>query len=172
VPNRSGGLTGATFVYRLQKITTNIAVTDLQQIWLTGVGTVSDDSIMVETLYVNSGGTFGDDFDPNEILNNDWGSLLIDFNGCHTAAMSYSSKLEFNAEAFGSGGYPISRIAMNPPARVCEETGFDNIENNHWMAGSFYGGVDRNGEGFIIDLLEDDRAVVTWYTYLPTEPCL
>lgn len=169
VTNRSGGLAGATYVYRLQKTSTTTIITDLKQAWVTGVGTVNDLSVTVENITVTSGGAFGDEFNPDDIQNFVWGDLLIEFTGCHTADMTYTSNIKFNAVPFGSGGYPVTRLAMNPPARVCDDMGVENVNNNHWMAGAFYGGPDRNGEGFTIEVLENDRAIVTWYTYLPKQ---
>ncbi len=170
IPSNSGDLKGATFVYRLMKVTpTNETetVTDMQQAWITGVGSVSGKSILVEDFTATTGGAFGADFNPTDIQVYDWGDLLIEFTNCHAANMSYTSNIDLDGKPFGSSEYPVRRLAMNPPARACDDQGIEHVTNNHWMAGSFYGGSSRSGEGFTIDLLENDRAIVTWYTYLP-----
>ncbi len=142
---------------------------DVQQAWLIGVGIIADNTIMVDEFTRKSGGTFGTNFDPLQAQTYIWGELMIEFNGCHFADMSYSSNLSYNDVAFGSGGYSLSRIAINPASSQCDDVGFENVTDNLWMSGSFYGGPERNGEGFTVDLLDNERAIVTWFTYLPNE---
>ena len=163
----SGGLTGATYVYRLSKINQSEDVTGMRQAWVTGLGAVQNKQIIVSDFHVTQGGAFGTNFDPETIESKPWGNFVLEYSDCHSADMSYQSKLTVDGKEFGSGGYPITRIAMNPSARACQQIGFDHIADNIWMNGTFYGGEDFDGEGFTVDLLEDNRAVVTWYTYLP-----
>jgi hypothetical protein len=35
------------------------------------------------------------------------------------------------------------------------------------MSGLWFGGAPRDGEGFSVNLINGNLAVVTWYTYLP-----
>jgi hypothetical protein len=168
VPPNSGGLSGATYVYRLEKISTGNDIPRINHTWLVGVGDIIDRTINIDYLSSTSGGAFGENFDPEEIEGVDWGELSIEFNGCHSAAMSYHSDSSFEGNPFGSGGYEIYRIAMNAATGECVTSGFENIENNHYMSGTFSGGDARNGEGFFVDLLENNRAVVAWFTYLPS----
>lgn len=168
VANRSGDLTGATFVYRLQKVLTTTPVENLQQAWLIGVGQIEDNAIYVPEVYITEHGSFGDNFNPNEINNILWGTLSFEFSTCHQADMSYESNLTSNDVAFGFGGYPIQRLAMNQSGQLCENAGFLNIENKSFFSGTFFGGATRSGEGFNIDYLNEDQVIVTWFTYLPS----
>jgi len=161
------GLKGATFVYRLEKQSTIKEVSNMRQAWVTGVGDITGKQILVTEFAATLGGAFGDDFNPNEIEPVLWGEILIDFTNCHQAEMVYASNLSIGGSAFGADGYTINRMAMNPGGLACEASGFQNVNNTQWIAGSFFGGSERNGEGFNIDVLEDNRAIVTWYTYLP-----
>lgn len=170
VERRSGGLIGATSVYRLNKQVTEPELTDvtgMRQAWLNGVGIIQDNQILVTEFATTLGGAFGTDFSPEGIETILWGELLIEFTDCHHAEMSYTSTLSVDGIAFGTGSYPVSRIAMNLSGRLCEDSGFDNTNNNQWMSGTFYGGATRSGEGFNIDVLENNRVIVSWYTYLP-----
>lgn len=169
VSARSGGLAGATYVYRLQKQTSTFTIPEVRQAWLIGVGNIANNTIVVDELTMNSGGAFGDNFSPLAANTYIWGELLIKFTACHFADMSYSSQLKYNEIPFGTGGYSIQRIAINPASSQCDEVGFENVNDNLWMSGSFYGGPSRDGEGFTVDLLDNERAVVTWFTYLPAE---
>lgn len=167
VASNSGGLAGATYVYRLQKVRTINEVTGMQQAWVTGVGQISDKQILVTEFASTLGGQFGAGFDPDAIETILWGELLLEFTGCHFADMSYNSILAVDGADFGTGGYPVSRLAMNPGGLNCEQTGFDQVSGTEWMAGTYYGGAARDGEGFTVDVLTDNRAIVTWFTYLP-----
>ncbi len=168
VPARSGGLAGATFVYRLTKVPNEVAITGLRQAWLTGVGTINDNQLLVSE-FITTGGQFGEAFDATDIEVVFWGEVLLEFTGCHTAMMSYSSVLKVNETSFGSGAYPVERLAMNPYGVQCDDIGFAQMTDSRYMSGVFYGGVERNGEGFTVDYLNRNQAVVTWFTYLPQE---
>ena len=41
------------------------------------------------------------------------------------------------------------------------------MDNFLWMSGLWYGGPPRDGEGFSVNIINGERAIVTWYTYLP-----
>jgi outer membrane protein assembly factor BamB len=167
VPIRSGELAGATFVYRLQKSRTTVELTGLQQAFLTGLGNIEDNELLVNA-FTTVGGAFGNDFNPTNISFVQWGSILLEFTGCHTALMSYNSDSSVNGVPFGSGSYPVERLAMNPNGQLCENEGFEQMTDSAYMNGTFYGGETRNGEGFTIDYLNTNQAIVTWFTYLPT----
>ncbi len=141
----------------------------MQQMWLTGVGQIENNHISVPELHVTEQGAFGAAFDPESINKVPWGALQISFDSCHTAQMSYTSHATFAGQAFGAGTYPLQRLANNVPAQQCEELGFSQAQDKSFFSGNFYGGPDRTGEGFSIDYLNSDQAIVTWYTYLPSE---
>ncbi len=140
---------------------------NMQQAWVTGVGQITDNSIMVSAAYVTEHGDFGDDFKPDDINKILWGTLKIAFDSCHTAQMSYDAHVTVNSQPFGSGAYPIQRLALNEAGMKCEEVGFIDNQDKTFFTGSYYGGTSRSGEGFKIDYLNKDQALVTWYTYLP-----
>lgn len=166
VPNRSGDLAGATYVYRLMKMTEEVDLSAVQQAWVTGVGTIDGNQILVNQ-FTTMGGAFGDDFDPADIEFIPWGEMLLEFTGCHTASMSYVAHVSVNGQAFGTGSYPLERLAMNPAGAQCDESGFAAATDATFMNGTFFGGAARNGEGFTIDYLNPNQAIVTWFTYLP-----
>ncbi|TDR22643.1 hypothetical protein [Marinicella litoralis] len=168
VANRSGGLAGATFVYRLQKQTNVAEVTGMRQAFLTGLGTIDGNQLTVSS-FATTGGAFGLDFNPDDVNNVFWGTMTFEFSSCHTAQMTYDSVLAINGVAFGSGGYQVGRLAMNASGQACESQGYELMNEASFMGGTFYGGELFDGEGFTIDYLNEGQAIVTWYTYLPTE---
>jgi len=44
----------------------------------------------------------------------------------------------------------------------------DNRHPAQWLSGAWFG-IDRSGEGFVIEVIPDGRVVVYWFTYLPDE---
>jgi hypothetical protein len=167
VPNRSGGLVGATYVYRLPKNNPVTEVTGMQQAWMIGVGLIEGNRITVDEFATTTGGRFGADFDPLEVERALWGQLELEFTGCHQASMSYASGLSHNGAAFGNGGYQLERLIMNQAGLDCEAVPFSEVTSKAFMGGTFYGGAQKDGEGFNIDFLNENQVIVTWFTYLP-----
>ncbi len=58
---------------------------------------------------------------------------------------------------FRADHYQLTRLAGS----TCE-----NQRSDQWISGIWYN-PERNGEGFIVELNEDGRAIVYWFTYLP-----
>ena len=135
----------------------------VRQMWLFGVGAINNKEIQLNDMIYTRGGAFLG-FDPADITAHPFVHMTITFNGCHTGSISI---LDVNG-AFGKG-YSIVRLAPNRAGLICDDLGFGNVgANNDWMAGTFYGGPSHNGEGFLIDVLEDGvTVIVSFYGYLP-----
>lgn len=73
-----------------------------RQAWMVGVGDISGDTATVPVI-ITEGGIFGDNFDPNAIIRNNWGSLIFTFDSCNTGNVIYNV-------GFGSGSLPIQRL--------------------------------------------------------------
>ena len=59
--------------------------------WMTGVGTISGDTIHVEEMLITNGGIFGPQFNPDDVELTIWGSLTITFVDCDNATVEYVS---------------------------------------------------------------------------------
>jgi hypothetical protein len=140
---------------------------EAKQHWMIGVGDIIGNKIEVGTLSTTRNGDFGIDFNPENVVTRDWGSLTIDFSECIKGTMSFTSLIQEDDYNFGDGGYDIQKLATNLAGAECLQLGFENTSSKQWMSGTWYGGPNRSGEGFTIDVLSDSKAVVTWYTYLP-----
>ncbi len=160
----NGSLQGPTFILLLEKRPSKLAGNN--PFWLIGVGKVLGKSIQVDEMIFTTGGQFGAAFDPDTVANIPWGSIIIEFLTCNSGFMTWST----DDPLFGSGGYEIFRLASDHFGDLCAEVGLELVDNDFWIAGTWYGGVTRNGEGFLINLINDGRVVVSWYTYLPTAP--
>jgi len=166
VPSGSGALRGGTWIMVIEKMDAPVGslAGEENAFFLIGVGEIEGTSISANTMIHTTGGLWGSGLDPAAISEHTWGTLFLEFSGCNEGAMSFAA----NDPLFGSGGYPVFRIANSPLGDACEAAGFENVTDNTWMSGHWYGGAARAGEGFSIDIIDNDQAIVTWYSYLPT----
>ena len=165
----SGGLTGATFIAVIPKITTTVDATQIgSQFWTVGAGTVTGKSLVVDVMASATGTGFGAGFDPNALSRKRWGSLRVDFTGCSAGQLHWDSTGADSA-GFGSGGYAIERLLPSHATAQCETQGFANVDNNDWITGHWWGGASRSGEGFLFEVTANGTAIVAWFTHRPAK---
>lgn len=85
------------------------------QAWMIGTGEYVDGQVVIEKMIQPAGTMFGTDFDSAEIDYVDWGRLTLTFEDDSSAEVSYES----NLPEYGSGSYPIERLAR-PMLAECE----------------------------------------------------
>jgi hypothetical protein len=136
------------------------------QYWISGAGPMTGKVIEIQDMASSVGAAFGQDFDPAGVVRKRWGSARITFTSCTAGQFSWDSTGAASA-GFGQGSYPLQRLLASAATRRCEEEGFDAIDDRDWVAGSWYGGPARDGEGLMLDLNADGIAFLTWFTYRP-----
>ena len=166
VSSGSGALRGGTWIMVIEKLDAPEAslAGESNALFLVGVGAIDGTAISANPMIHTTGGLWGSELDPAAIEEHEWGAVLLEFSGCNEGEMSFTA----DHPQFGDGGYPIVRLANSPLGDACEAAGFENVTDNNWMSGHWYGGAARAGEGFSIDVINDEQAIVTWYTYLPS----
>ncbi|MEM7707843.1 MAG: M14 family zinc carboxypeptidase [Pseudomonadota bacterium] len=87
------------------------------QAWIFSDGVLDGSTLTVNEALISSGGRFGENFDPAEVVFDPWGSLTFDF-GCTSASVSYDSELE----GFGSGSITLERLTVLDGLADCTET--------------------------------------------------
>ncbi|MEM9529686.1 MAG: hypothetical protein AAGA23_02080 [Pseudomonadota bacterium] len=152
-----GGILGATFL-QVSGSQQGVSLAQADQSWLIGVGTFTEQVLTAE-LVITDGARFGADFDPAAVQRIAWGSVEFELTGCDSAEYRWSSL----DAAYGTGGYPVLRIAPNLASASCASDGLDSSA----AQGTWFGGAERDGEGLLIDVLDAERAVITVYTYRP-----
>lgn len=170
VPFGRGGLSGATFltVLAAENPPQPEPIDGAQigsQCWLAGFGSASNGVLEAE-LFSTTGTGFGAQFDTDALTSRRWGSLRVAFTGCEVAEFSWSSSGE-DSTGFGSGGYPLQRIASNPAGQRCLDEGFSANTDPAFMSGTWFGGAERSGEGLFLDVLSDGVVLVAWFTHRP-----
>lgn len=172
VPFNAGGLSGATFLAIIDAPAAAEPVLDVAQIgsqyWLTGAAQPENRILDIE-LFSTTGTTFGPGFDPSALREKRWGSIRVAFTGCDSAEFSWQSSSADSA-GFGDGGYALQRIAPTDASQRCAADGFDHSTGIDWMAGTWFGGASRSGEGLFLDVLANGVVLAAWFTHRPAAP--
>ncbi len=157
------GILGATFITFMDFVSAEPVNTN--QFWVVGVGNITGLTISVDAdafVFAN-GGVFGDAFDPTSVDLSPFGTLEITLIACSQATLTYNS---IGNAGMGSGGYDLEKIGGNVSLAQCLEQGYDeNGTSINALTGAWFGGPDRNGEGFFVDVLENGTAIVAWFTF-------
>ncbi len=136
------------------------------QRWMIGTGAIVESGngqhIEFPELKVTSGGRFGPDFDPDEVLFETVGQAKLSFAGCDQAVFDY--------QAFGQQ----ETIPMTRLTRIMNIDCTEPIHGRPLMprtddaglSGSWYD-PDFSGQGFSLQWLDRNEALVIWYTYDP-----
>lgn len=77
-----------------------------KQSWLIGVGTVSANVVNIDDVLISSGTRFGENFDPQAIVFDHWGTVSLTVHGCNEMTVDYAS----GDVAYGSGQLNAQRL--------------------------------------------------------------
>lgn len=166
VAGGAGGLRGATFVAVLPAEQPIDTAQIGSQYWVVGAGLAATTLLEVDDMQSATGSAFGDLFEPSEIQRKRWGRIRIEFIDCQRGHFSWESDSADGA-GFGSGSYPIQRMLPTAAGDRCEAQGLSSMTDAGWMAGVWYGGAERSGEGLFIDVSSAGPASVAFFTHRP-----
>jgi hypothetical protein len=80
--------------------------TEGRQMWMLGIGTLDEPGMQVQfPMQRASGGRFGDAFDPDSVVLDNWGEVSLRINACDDASYSWDAP-----PPYGAGGYDLSRL--------------------------------------------------------------
>lgn len=130
------------------------------QAWMLGVGKQVGEGIIINQMLQPTGARFGPEFDPDNVIYTDFGSLAFHPPACQSDA---------------SGGtlfiYPdgLSNYESLVIQNYVQLTSLVDCETstgpaNSPLSGSWFD-PSHNGEGIILQVLENGTAVVQWFTY-------
>jgi hypothetical protein len=97
------------------------------QMWLAAASSALSQGQTVVSMpaEVLEGPEFGPDYDPDDVMRTDWGTLTLSFPNCNEAILSYASTI-----GFGTGTIPMVRITeleqvgcLEPPSEPTMQTG-------------------------------------------------
>jgi len=122
------------------------------QRWFFGTGNAVNDTVVFDTLLVTTGPVFGDQFEPDDVIYTEVGSLSIKWTDCSTAIATYT--IDGTA-----GSQALSRLTT-VAGLDCEAP----ISTSSPMSGSWFDQT-HNGEGLAIEILNDGSTLVFWFSY-------
>jgi len=167
VQPRDGGLSGPTYVAVIPSaVATPDPATIGSQYWITGLAALSDNTLDITDAYTTLGTGFGTAFDPAQVRRLPWGRIRLTFASCTEANFEWQSSAAGTA-GFGSGAYRIQRILRNQATAACEAGGIAAAPDKLWLAGAWYGGEARSGEGLMLDVTADGLVFLAWFTHRP-----
>ncbi len=133
------------------------------QFWMIGVGNIDGSKITFPELLSPYGGKFGPNFDPDDVEFPVWGTLEFDFSTCDSATANYSGPPEF-----GSGGLNVTRLTSLWGLDCQGNDGNPQSTGDGFLSGGFSGSwfdYSHDGEGFVVEILNETLAVVIWFTF-------
>ena len=126
-----------------------------QQLWLIGIGEISNQNIHFD-MVIPEGGQFGDLHDPNNINNTAWGSVTFTFNDCNNGQVSWQPQVN----GFVSGSMPVVRSTaihnLNCTGGLFDELA-DTVTDTETRTPLNSTGVDADASGHIKYEQRSDR---------------
>jgi hypothetical protein len=134
------------------------------QAWILGVGSVVGNSIVIDDIQITRGGIFGEDFDPDTVVRESWGSFSVSFPDCpgnKPGVMSFTGNEDLGYEPLITRASRIVSVVGCPGQKQAfvNKTGIDSSYSGSWFD------PGHDGEGFILEVLNATTVVVQWFTY-------
>jgi plastocyanin len=79
------------------------------QIFLIGVGTPDGDAVEVN-VFITDGGVWGDDFDPDDIVESEWGTGVFTASSCDLISMTLTPNAEYAGMGYTVLSYDLVRL--------------------------------------------------------------
>ncbi|MCH9696788.1 MAG: fibronectin type III domain-containing protein [Gammaproteobacteria bacterium] len=130
------------------------------QAWVIGTGKISGNTISVVNAMTPEGGVFGSSFNPDFITQHRWGSLFFEFSDCHQGSVHYEGP-----EEFGSGSLFLQRLTSISGLNCDQDLQHNNQLSGLGLITGLWYNPTRDGEGFLIEILDNNKALAYWYTY-------
>ncbi len=128
------------------------------QRWFSGIGVIQGNRIVIEQLTIASGAQFGENFDPDSVVRETWGSAIITFNNCSNGLLTYAEL------ATGiTGVQKLSRLTtLN--ALPCGDVAVQVATDGFDASGTWFDPL-HDGEGLIVEQLNETTLVFSWFSY-------
>jgi YVTN family beta-propeller protein len=141
------------------------------QAWIGGVGEINGSSIVVQAAetHITTGPPFGPDFDPNQVERHPWGKFVLSFSDCDSGLMYYQA----DDPDYGNGSLDLVRLTTigtlgcgNEDNAAPQTQAEDDFAVTPAFSGAWYD-PSHDGEGWLLEILADGRALLAWFTYNP-----
>lgn len=140
---------------------------DGEPIWLFSQGPNVGNRVQA-TVYWHDGMRWGD-LDNNDLNQEIWGTMTMEFHDCNNATITYSSDMSYKGQPFGSGTIEVKRLT-GVSNNECTE---NDLGGNYVLAGVNpyseavlgYAIIFQNGVAMIAGARFDGYAAVTWGSF-------
>ena len=130
--------------------------------WFYAVGDVSGNKIVFNQVRETLDGVFGPQFNPDDVRYYSWGSMTFVFDDCNSGYMLYGGN-----PGYETGEMHIQRItSLSGHTCTAPKQVFTDKAISSNMNGPYYD-PSHNGEGWLLEILDEQTAVVYWFTYDP-----
>lgn len=138
--------------------------TEGAQDWYMAEGEIRGNRIVFPELASVSGGVFGPDFDPEQVVRTAVGSASFTWAGCDSGEMNWV--IDRDGGPRRHGRMVLDRLT-NVMAIPCTDGGpapAAPIYEASRFSGSWYD-PSHSGEGYVLQVMADQRALVYWFSY-------
>jgi hypothetical protein len=133
------------------------------QDWYVATGEIRGNRILFPDLLRVSGGRFGPDFDPEQVVRTPVGSADFIFSSCDSGAMNWV--IDRDGGDRRQGRMDLTRLSRVMGIPCNEFIGAPVLEIST-RSGSWYDPT-HSGEGYALEILFDQRALVYWFSFDP-----
>lgn len=137
------------------------------QMWLFGMTKPHGKHMEHRDLLIPAGGRFGQGL-PAQGPEPQWWEARTRQDRVDDDKLHFSYELNHGGLCITGGCFfavKTGRHDLVPLTRLAGTT-CDNRQPNEWISGAWYN-PEANGEGFVVEVIEDGRGVVYWFTYQP-----
>jgi hypothetical protein len=134
-----------------------------EQAWFVGVGTYTGNTATITPVILPTGGRWIPNFDPHQIVNNVWGTLMFTFTDNDHGKVEFSSAL-----GYGSGSMSLTRLTR--PIGPLTATTIGDAAAPGAIGPGFTGAwydPAQIGHGLFMEILPRNRVFVGWFTFNP-----
>lgn len=129
------------------------------QDWYIAKGDIRGNRLVFPELLRVSGGEFGPGFDPDKITSEAVGSASFVWSDCDEAEVSYQIGTQHEH-------IKLSRLTYVQGVECGSHTNLPPVAEEIYLSGSWYD-PSHNGEGYIVEMLGDNRVLVFWFSFDP-----
>ena len=95
-------------------------------------------------------------FDTRDVVREQWGSVRLEFLTCGAAHAQYAGN-------YGSGQIDLTRLSAID-GLDCDDPEGQQTEGNATLSGAWFNPA-RDGEGFIVEVVNETDVLAYWFTY-------
>lgn len=139
-----------------------------EQRWITGLGEIHGNAVLVQDAHTWSGGGFGEAFDPQAVAGERWGRLTFLMEDAVPGSGDLRrGRVRYEGPAgWGSGERVLSQITHDgcgSDAAGCDPAALPL----HAYSGLWFRGEHAPGDGLFLQVDDQGLAVLAWYLYTP-----